>query len=101
MRKRKVYTKEFKESAIELYHNNSRDKTAKDVADELGISPENLRRWLRESEAAEQTNIKVFPGQGNPRDEELLRLRRENAELREITEILKKATAIFATKRAQ
>jgi transposase len=38
----------------------------------------------------------VFPGRGNPRDEELTRLRKEVADLRETNEILKKATAIFA-----
>jgi len=99
MRKRKLYTREFKESAIELYRRQSEEKSAKDIADELGISPENLRRWLRESEEGEAGNIRVFPGQGNPRDEELARLRKENADLRETNEILKKATAIFAARK--
>jgi transposase len=40
----------------------------------------------------------VFPGNGKltSQDEELRRLRRENAILREEREILKKATAFFA-----
>ena len=97
MGRRRLYTKEFKESALELYHSSG--KSSKDVAEDLGISPENLRRWLRESQEGEEKNIRVFPGQGNPRDEELARLRREVADLRETNEILKKATAIFATKK--
>ena len=98
MRKRKIYSKEFKESALELYRKNSDDKTAKEVADDLGISPENLRRWLRESQESEEKNIKTFPGQGNPRDEEVARLKKEVADLRETNEILKKAMAFFVTK---
>jgi transposase len=39
-----------------------------------------------------------FPGKGHvrPEDEELLRLRRESADLREERDILKKALAIFS-----
>ena len=94
--RRRTYTKEFKESAIGLYENSG--KTAKEVADGLGINPENLCRWLRESTAAEGTGIKAFPGRGNPRDEEMAQLRKENADLREANEILKKAMAFFAVK---
>ena len=88
---RKTYTKEYKESAVELFHKSG--KSAKEIADELGIHQENLCRWFREAK-----NIRVFPGQGSPRDEELARLKRENADLRGTVEILKKATAIFAKK---
>ena len=99
MRKRREYTKQFKESAIDLYRRNSEEKTPKDVAEELGISTENLRRWLRESQESEEKNIKAFPGQGNPRDEEMARFKKEIADLRETNEILKKAVAIFTTRR--
>jgi hypothetical protein len=50
-------------------------------------------RWLRENKEGEK-NLIAFPGQGNPRDGELSRLRKENADLREANEILKKATAV-------
>jgi transposase len=99
MRRRKIYTKEFKESAIELYQSHSEEKTSKEVAEELGITADNLRRWIREKEEGEKNNITVFPGQGIPRDEELSRLRKEVADLRETNEILKKAMAIFAVKK--
>ena len=96
MGRRRIYTKEFKESAIELYHSSG--KTSQEVADDLGISPENLRRWLREKEEGKTSTLKAFPGQGNPRDEEVTRLRKENADLRETNEILKKAMAFFVVK---
>ena len=96
MGRRRIYTKEFKESAIELYHSSG--KSAKEIADELGINPENICRWLRESKEAEGSTLRVFPGKGTPRDEELYQLRKEVADLREANEILKKAMAFFAVK---
>jgi transposase len=95
-RRRKEYTKEFKEAAVKLYTNG--DKTMQEVSNELGMHPENIRRWLKESKEGEAKNIRVFPGRGNPRDEELHRLRKEVADLRETNEILKKAMVIFAGK---
>ena len=97
MGKRREYAREFKESAIGLYHSSS-GKSRKEVAEGLGISPENLRRWLREDKEGETGKIKAFPGHGIPRDEELARLRKEAADLRETNEILKKAMACFAAK---
>ena len=96
MGRRRIYTKEFKESAIELYHSSG--KSAKEVALDLGIEPSSVSRWIRESKEGEAKNIKVFPGHGKPRDEELYQLRKEVADLREANEILKKAMAYFAVK---
>ena len=98
MRKRKIYTKEFKESAIELYRQNSKEKSAKDIADDLGMSPENLRRWLRQSQESEGKSINVFTGHGIPRDEEVAQLKKRVADLEETNEILKKAMAFFVVK---
>ena len=64
MGRRRTYTREFKESAIELYHSSG--KTAKEIAGELGINPENISRWLRESEEEKTMGLKAFPGQGIP-----------------------------------
>jgi len=97
MGRRRLYTKEFKESAVELYRNSG--KTVLEISESLGIHHENLRRWLRESQDAEVKGIKAFPGQGVPRDEEIAKLKKKVAEQDEIIEILKKATAIFAAKK--
>ena len=97
MRERRIYTREFKESAVELVRSGGR--SAKAAADELGICPENLRRWLRESREETAGKKKAFPGHGNPRDEEVARLKKEVADLRETNEILKKAMAIFAERK--
>ena len=97
MRKqRKTYPREFKESAVELCL--SSDRSAKSVAEELGIHPTSLCKWIREREEEKTGGLKAFPGQGIPRDEELFRLRKKVADLEETNEILKKATAGFTTK---
>jgi transposase len=93
---RKTYTKEFKESAIELCKNS--DRTIKGIAEELGVHPTSLRLWIRASEEEKAGGLQAFPGQGNPRDEELARLKKEVADLRETNEILKKAMAIFTVR---
>jgi len=98
MAKRRIFTKEFKEEAVALARTSDRSQT--DIANSLGIDINMLSRWKREAEKAVlDGNIKAFPGRGNARDEELARLRKENADLRESNEILKKAMAIFTVRK--
>ena len=67
-----------------------------EVAEEIAIPAAMLHRWIRTVE--EQPQTEIFPGNGKlgPQDEEIRRLRREVAQLREDREILKKATEFFA-----
>jgi transposase len=88
MRERREYTKEFKEAAADLVRSSGRK--SKDAAEELGISPENVRRWVREAAEGEQRSKQAFTGKGNARDEEVARLRKRVADLEETNEILKK-----------
>jgi transposase len=97
MGQRRVFTKEFKEEAVTLARTSGRSLT--DISRDLGIDVNMLCRWKKESETAvREGHIKAFPGRGNARDEELVRLRKENADLRESNEILKKAMAIFTVR---
>ena len=53
-------------------------------------------QWRRQLEAE---GVRAFPGNGNPRDEEVARLRKKVRELREERDILRKAAAIFSRTR--
>ena len=87
MRERRKYTAEFKREAVEL--SRTSDKTAAQIARELGISPKLLYRWRFESAKMKE---EAFRGQGNrpALEAENARLRREVARLEQEREILKK-----------
>jgi transposase len=63
------------------------------VARELGIDLSSLKLWQKKINANPE---RPFPGKGNPQDEEMALLKRENARLKEEVEILKKAVGIFS-----
>jgi transposase len=72
-----------------------------EVARELGVHPGTLRQWkkqLGQRGAAEPTPGGGGEPTGVPEslEAEVLRLRRENAKLRQERDILKKAAAFFA-----
>ena len=96
---RKQYTAEFKREAVRLMMQG--DLSAAKVARDLGINPNLLGKWKRQLEAGQQAQVSgrngyvAFPGQGQARDEEVRRLKRENAALRVERDVLKKAIGIF------
>lgn len=90
---RQRFTKEFKLEAVRLWKSSGRPAAA--VARELGLRRNHLYKWLAEVETHGEG---AFPGKGQRprRDDEVARLRRENARLREERDILKKAAQYFA-----
>ena len=85
---RRRFSLEFKREAVKLFREG--DKGISQVARELDITAVMLRSWVDVVEAEE----KAGPSTGDL--DELKRLRKENARLREEVEILGKATAFFA-----
>lgn len=87
---RKTYTEEFKREAVELMEKSgNKAKTARD----LGIHMSLLKKWQKK---IKENGTRPFPGKGNPSDEELAQLKRENARLREENAILKKRSVSSA-----
>ncbi len=94
MGKRRRFDREFKRQAVRLA--SEEGQSMGQVARDLEIRPEMLRRWKKLFEADGE---RAFPGEGRARDEELVRLRRELRRVTEEREILKKAVAIFSEPR--
>ena len=88
------YSREFKLESVRMMRKGERPVA--EIARELGVKREVLYRWRDEYD---KRSDKAFRGSGRPKfdeESELTRLRRENAELKEERDILKKAAAYFA-----
>jgi len=91
---RKVYTREFRETAVRLA--SQPNVSVEKVANELGIACWTLRRWMKldlpvpasasEARAPKETDLQ----------QRIRQLEAENKQLRMERDILKKATAFFA-----
>lgn len=93
---RRRFSPDFKRDAVRLVL--SGEHSLPQVARDLDVRPDMLRRWRQQFEDDPQN---AFPGKGRlkPEDEEMRRLRREVVRLREERDILKKALAIFSGRR--
>jgi len=84
------YPQEFRQRAVEVAR--LREKPITRLADDLGISDQTLRNWVK------QTDIDEGRRDGLTTEEraEIVRLRRQNRVLQMEIEILKHASAYFA-----
>ena len=90
---RRTFTKEFKVESVQ--YALSCDKPVDQIARDLGIHSNNLRRWIAEYK---KDNQNAFPGVGNVKgsqDENYI-LRKKLADAEMERDILKKALAIFS-----
>jgi len=87
------YPPEFRAEAVELVRTSGRPRV--EVARSLGISDNTLRNWVQADRDA-RTRAEDPDGLSESERAELVRLRRENADLRLDREILRKAAAFFA-----
>lgn len=91
MSKRRKYSAEFKREAVQLA--SMPGATLRQVAQDLGLNEGMLGRWKRQLEARGES---AFVGQGHARDQELMRLRRELAKVKQERDFLAEAAAFFA-----
>ena len=92
MTRRKRYSAEFKRQALKRA--DEPGVTDALVCEELGISTRQLRRWR---ELVKEHGVgQAFPGQGKSRDEEMTRLKRELAKVKQERDFLREAARYFA-----
>jgi transposase len=98
-RRRRSFTQEYKQQAVELVASSGRTVTA--VANELGLRDSVLRRWVEQlggghGTAATRRPMTQAALPSADQAAEIARLQRENERLRMERDILKKSIAIFA-----
>jgi len=91
---KRVFTEEFKREAVRLAKERG---NVEEAARELGVHSTILHRWRRRLDTMAEREV-AFPGPGNPKDPEIVRLQRELARVKEENEILKKAVGIFTVR---
>ena len=90
---RRSFTREFKLEAVRLV--GERGMTVAQVARDLDIHDNVLRRWVRQFR---EDPVHAFPGAGQmkPEQAEVAQLKKEVRKLKAERDILKKAAAYFA-----
>ena len=87
---RPAYPDEFRREAVQMLRAG---RTPRELADSLGVSEQTLRNWRRQDQVDRRERD---DGLTSDEREELRRLRRENARLKQERDLLKRAAAFFA-----
>ena len=95
-RKTKSYPESFRREAVKLA--DQPDRTAADVARELGIHVGQIYNWRTQFNKLSKGQFVVADGTNYSKDEkaEIRKLKKKVAELEQERDFLKKATAYFA-----
>jgi transposase len=91
-RRRRSFTPEFKAEIVGLCQQG--DRSVGQVAKDFDLTETAVREWVKQAER--DAGTRSDGGLTSAEQQELARLRRENRQLREDVEILKRATAFFA-----
>lgn len=97
MKRTPAYSPEVRERAVRMVlehqdEHSSRYAAIQSIAAKIGCSGETLRNWLRQAERDQGLRA----GTTTEERERIKALERENRELRQANEILRKASAYFA-----
>lgn len=95
MLKRKQYDESFRQQAVHLALTSG--QTTMKVAEELGIEESTLYNWISKAKRRDTKQIGLEKPTLESLHEEVTKLRRENQRLKEVNDILKKATTYFAS----
>lgn len=92
MRERKSYTEEFKSQMVKLYESG---KPKNDIIAEYGLSRTAFNVWIKRSNT---TGSFAEKDNRSPEENELIRLKKENQQLKMENDILKQAALILGRK---
>ena len=92
-KKRKRYTDQFKQEAVRAVETRG-SRTVAEVAEGLGVPEHMLHAWKSKAKAEG-----VATDRKETMEEELRRLRRENADLKKDRDVLVKSIAVFVKER--
>jgi transposase len=92
-KKRKRYTDQFKQEAVRAVETRG-NRTVAEVAEGLGVPEHMLHAWKSKAKADGSATDRK-----ESMEEELRRLRRENADLRKDRDVLVKSVAVFVKER--
>ncbi len=92
-RQRRSFTPEFKAEIVDLC--SSGDRSVGQIANDFDLTETSVREWVKQ--AGRDAGTVSDGGLTTEERKELAQLRRENRRLREDVEILKRATAFFAS----
>lgn len=87
---RPAYPDEFRREAVQMLRAG---RTLRELAESLGVSEQTLRNWRRQDQVDRRERN---DGLTSDERDELRRLRRENARLKQERDLLKRAAAFFA-----
>jgi transposase len=87
---RPAYPDEFRREAVQMLRAG---RTPRELAESLGVSEQTLRNWRRQDQ---RDRHERDDGVTSDERDELRRLRRENARLKQERDLLKRAAAFFA-----
>ena len=95
-KKHQHYTEEFRKEAVK--RSEKAGVTQTQVAQELGISAQQISNWKRQFTRLSEKQFNTLDGvdYSKQESEELRQLKRENKRLKEEMEFLKKVSAYFA-----
>jgi transposase len=87
---RPAYPEEFRREAVQMLRAG---RTPRELAESLGVSEQTLRNWRRQDQ---RDRHERDDGLTTDERDELRRLRRENARLKQERDLLKRAAVFFA-----
>jgi transposase len=91
------FSPEVRERAVRMVRDHDGDHASQwaaisSIASKIGCTPETLRKWVRQAERDQGMRA----GQTTAERDRIKALERENRELRQANELLRKASAYFA-----